>query len=230
MTLMYMILPIIMFLIFCTIKQSKLSFRIGAIILVVMLIFNFGITYIQLPSRNILNILLGNGFWGIVYTVACYVLTESDTNRKSKSRLAGIVISVLAIIISLGGEVYSKMSVKPTYNSIAKEYNKSTEAPTFKRNETPIALAPATVLNRVRKSVSDVPNSQYFSVSKNIQAQYYKGKPVYIVPLQYDGFWAMTRAGKIPGYFIIDATNQNAEPHFVKSLINTLLVHTLIMM
>ena len=219
MTLMYMILPIIMFLIFCTVKQSKLSFQIGAVILVVMLIINFGITYIQLPSRNILSILLGNGILGIVivYTVACCdELTESDTDRKSKSWSAGIVISVLAIIISLGGEVYSKMSVKPTYNSIAKEYNKSTEAPTFKRNETPIALAPATVLNRVRKSVSDVPNSQYFSVSKNIQAQYYKGKPVYIVPLQYDGFWAMTRAGKIPGYFIIDATNQNAEPHFVK--------------
>lgn len=222
MTFIYMILPIIMFLILCTIKQPKVSRRIDAMILIVLFVINFGITYTQLPSRNVLSILLGNGLMGIIYSIVCYSLAElniddTDAIYRSKSWLVGTIICILTIVVSLGGEVYSKMSVKPTYNSIVKEYNKSTEAPTFKRNETPIALTPNTVLNRVRKSVSDVPNSQYFSVSKNIQAQYYKDKPVYIIPLQYDGFWAMTRAGgQIPGYFIIDATSQNAEPHFVK--------------
>lgn len=82
----------------------------------------------------------------------------------------------------------------------------------FKRNETPVALATNTLLNRVRKSISDIPNSQYFDTPDTVQAQYFKGN----IPLKYDGFWSMRRAKEIPGYFIVDATNQNAEPKFVK--------------
>ena len=107
------------------------------------------------------------------------------------------------------------MSVKPTWDSISKTYSKSKEAPTFKRGETPIALAPKTVLNRVRKASSDIPHTQYFSISDNVQAQYYQGKPVYVVPIEYNGFWAMQKAQEIPGYFIIDATRQGATPKFV---------------
>ncbi|WP_372585725.1 hypothetical protein [Lactobacillus helveticus] len=112
--------------------------------------------------------------------------------------------------------ISSFLSVKPTWNSINKVYSKSNEAPTFKRGETPIALAPKTVINRVRKASSDIPHSQYYSISNQVQAQFFKNKPVYVVPVEYSGFWQMTKAGSIPGYFIIDATRQNATLHFVK--------------
>ncbi|WP_278837929.1 hypothetical protein [Ligilactobacillus saerimneri] len=180
--------------------------------------------YFVLPSRNMLSILLANGVLGLVY----YLLVQGNqlwqqgshskkkVHRKLLPHWVGWVMAVL-VIIALGGELYSYLTVKPTWNSIAKTTSKAKEAPTFKRNETPIAIAPKTVLNRVRKAASDIPHSQYYRISDNVQAQYYQGKPVYVVAVEYAGFWAMVRSGRqIPGYFIIDATSQNATPRFIK--------------
>lgn len=180
-------------------------------------------TYFLLPSKNLLSIIGGNFFYTlilgiiywIIYTVSDDSYNDSD-DHKAIIFLCSVVPVVLCFLIWIGGALHSSMSVRPTYDSISKEYSKSTEAPTFKRGETPIALSPVTVLNRVRKSASDIPHSQYYSVSKNVQAQYYKGKPVYVIPIEYNGFFEMRNAKTIPGYFIIDATKQNATPKFVK--------------
>ncbi|WP_297818659.1 hypothetical protein [uncultured Lactobacillus sp.] len=185
-------------------------------------------TYFLLPSKNLLSIVGGNLFYLLIfiliYLFFAFVLTTDNSDDeyteeyKSKKRTLFWLIAgnVLLLIVWGTGAIHSGMSVKPTYQSINKEYSKSTRAPTFKRGETPIALAPVTVLNRVRKSASDIPHSQYYSVSKNVQAQYYKGKPVYVVPVEYNGFFEMRNAKEIPGYFIIDATKQSATPKFVK--------------
>lgn len=179
----------------------------------------FGITYFRLTSKNLLSIIWGNLVYGIIYTVIIYFLLNFTKEERPRQKLifktASIAIGVLAIV-SAGGFLHSFLSVKPTWNSINKVYSKSNEAPTFKRGETPIALAPKTVINRVRKASSDIPHSQYYSISNQVQAQFFKNKPVYVVPVEYSGFWQMTKAGSIPGYFIIDATRQNATPHFVK--------------
>ena len=169
----------------------------------------------MLPSRNLLSVMCGFGFWGLVYeTIALGLFIDSNGKAGQVAKvLTGAFLAML--LIGWAGEIHSTMSVKPVWNSISKKYSRSTEAPTFKRNETPVALAPNTVLNRVRKAMSDIPNSQYFDTPDTVQAQYYKGKPVYIIPLQYDGFFAMNRAKEIPGYFIVSATSQNAEPKFV---------------
>lgn len=220
MTLAYMLGPIILFLVNVIYGRKYSNWIIvNGILLALFAAFTFACVYLGLPSRNLLNIFINNGFLGTVYeTIAiCFwsVATNSELKSNSNIYLAGIA-AFIVFFIGLAGEVHSTMSVKPTWKSISKQYSKSNEAPTFKRNETPVALAPNTVLNRVHKSMSDIPNSQYYDTPDTVQAQYYKGKPVYIIPLSYDGFFAMQRAGKIPGYFIVDATNQNAEPKFVK--------------
>ena len=174
------------------------------------------ITYFLLPSRNLLSILWGNTFYGIFYLTLAFQAYDDDDDASSKFLMVGIPTLVILFLVCIGGSLHSHMSVKPTWDSIPKEYSKSTEAPTFKRNETPIALAPKTVINRVRKASSDIPNTQYYSISDEIQSQYYKGKPVYVIPIEYNGFFQSNRAGEIPGYFIIDATRQNATPRFVK--------------
>lgn len=190
---------------------------VNATLFVILLVLTALKVYFLLPSRNILSIVFWNACWGLIYEVLFLAFSEDAISSKDQRLLTRCTFAIGALfVVAIVGEVHSVMSVKPTWNSIQKQYSNSSEAPTFKRNETPIALAPSTVLNRVRKSMSDIPNSQYYDSPDSVQAQYYKGKPVYIIPLSYDGFWAMHRAKKIPGYFIIDATKQSASPKFVK--------------
>lgn len=234
----YLAFPIILALASCYyLRDNRPALKKNIIRSLVLILIAYIYVYFFLLSRNLLSILSGNFIWTIIYLLLGSVnfLIDKSARLKKKLRqlkngehphvaktktgLSGKVISlVLTIlaIVSIGGQIYSFMSVKPTWNSIQKTFSKSTQAPTFKKGETPIALAPKTVINRVKKASSDIPNSQYFSISKNVQAQFYRGKPVYVIPIEYNGFFEMMKAKEIPGYFIIDATKQNATPHFVK--------------
>lgn len=216
MTFVYLLGPFICFLINILITMgNKKALLTNLYLFAVFAVLTYVKTYFMLPSRNLLSVMCGFGFWGLVYeTIALGLFIDSNGKAGQVAKvLTGAFLAML--LIGWAGEIHSTMSVKPVWNSISKKYSRSTEAPTFKRNETPVALAPNTVLNRVRKAMSDIPNSQYFDTPDTVQAQYYKEKPVYIIPLQYDGFFAMNRAKEIPGYFIVSATSQNAEPKFV---------------
>ena len=192
--------------------KAKIS---SVVSLALVEILAFVLIYFGLPSKNALSIVWGNFTYGLIYLIlALHAFSTDDDTSTTITLLEGGVVGLL-FVAGLAGTLHSHMSVKPMWNSIDKTYSKSTEAPTFKRGETPIALAPKTVLNRVRKASSDMPNTQYYSISNQVQAQFIKGKPVYVVPIEYNGFWQMHSAGKIPGYFIIDATRQGATPKFV---------------
>lgn len=217
-TLMYSIVPILFAVLISIFSKYK---KKPYFYLLLNLVFEFVIVYFALPSRNLLSIIDSNAFWGLVWTIAFIASYKvpwenEETPKQKKLNWIQIAITAALFAIGLGGCAHSDMSVKPTWNSIPKTYSKSSEAPTFKRGETPIALAPKTVLNRVRKASSDIPNTQYYSISDNVQAQFYNGKPVYVVPIEYNGFWTMQKAQEIPGYFIIDATRQGATPKFVR--------------
>ena len=213
-TLMYIALPILFTLLVWGCDRHK---KLALVSLIPVIILAGLIVYFLLPSRNLLSIIEGNGWysllWLIIYeTVKATRFDDDPTKYDVIMNMATAVVFLCGIV----GVCHTHMSVKPTWDSISKTYSKSSEAPTFKRGETPIALAPGTVLNRVRKASSDVPNTQYYSISDNVQAQYYRGKPVYVIPIEYNGFWTMQKAQEIPGYFIIDATKQGATPKFVK--------------
>lgn len=210
---LYLLLPLAM-TIFVTATAKNKPLAIISLLPIALLVWL--ITYFLLPSRNLLSILWGNAIYGIIYFIVAFFAYDENDKMRSNYLLVGIPLLVVLFSVCLGGSLHSHMAVKPTWNSIAKTYSKSTEAPTFKRNETPIALAPKTVINRVKKSSSDIPNTQYYSIDGDTQSQFYKGKPVYVIPISYSGFWQSRRAGQIPGYFIIDATKQNATPRFVK--------------
>lgn len=212
--LFYTALPIVFTLIRLLTTKAKIS---SVVSLALVEILAFVLIYFGLPSKNALSIVWGNFAYGLIYLILAFGVHAFSTDDDTSTAiifLEGGAVGLL-LIAGLAGTLHSHMSVKPMWNSIDKTYSKSTEAPTFKRGETPIALAPKTVLNRVRKASSDMPNTQYYSISNQVQAQFIKGKPVYVVPIEYNGFWQMHSAGKIPGYFIIDATRQGATPKFV---------------
>ena len=213
--LFYTALPIVFTLIRMLTTKTKIS---SVVSLALVEILAFVLIYFGLPSKNALSIVWGNFAYGLI----CLLLSSgfhafSEDFSDSSTKIWFVEVGAVGLLFGAGlvGSAHSHMSVKPMWNSIDKTYSKSTEAPTFKRGETPIALAPKTVLNRVRKASSDMPNAQYYSISSQVQAQFVKGKPVYVVPVEYNGFWQMHSAGKIPGYFVIDATRQSATPKFV---------------
>ncbi|MDV7719948.1 hypothetical protein GA840_08825 [Pediococcus ethanolidurans] len=189
----------------------------GLWILVVLLILKAIQTYAWLPSRNPLSLLGANLIWGAATLLALYLLCRVNTNSSFlRTTLAAGGLLVILLVVVAGGEAHSAFSVKPVAKSIQSKKISSKEAPTFKRGVTPVALSPKTVKNRMNKNMSDVPNSQYFHLG-DIQAQYYHGKPVYIAPVEFDGFFKyMSAKQRTPGYFIIDATSVSAEPKFVR--------------
>lgn len=190
--------------------------------------------YLFMPSRNLLSYLGANILYGTVYYVftalVAYIFTcdyyhhreydgIADYFESNKSDIAVIIGLVILLVIYLGGSINTWCDVKPTYDSIDKVTTTYKHAPTFKRNETPVALTPKTVHNRTNKSISDVPNSQFFKIADtdDIQAQFIDGKPTYLIPVEYQGFFAYLRSDrKIPGYFKISATDEAATPVFVK--------------
>lgn len=213
-TLMYIALPIFFTLLAWGCDRHK---KLALVSLIPVIILAGLIVYFLLPSRNLLSIIEGNGWYSLLWLII-YETGKASSFDDEPTKYDVIMVMATAVVFLCGivGVCHTHMSVKPTWDSISKTYSKSSEAPTFKRGETPIALAPRTVLNRVRKASSDVPNTQYYSISNNVQAQYYRGKPVYVIPIEYNGFWTMQKAQEIPGYFIIDATKQGATPKFVK--------------
>ena len=213
-TLMYIALPILFTLLVWGCDRHK---KLALVSLIPVIILAGLIVYFLLPSRNLLSIIEGNGWYSLLWLII-YETGKASSFDDEPTKHDVIMAMATAVVFLCGivGVCHTHMSVKPTWDSISKTYSKSSEAPTFKRGETPIALAPGTVLNRVRKASSDVPNTQYYSISDNVQAQYYRGKPVYVIPIEYNGFWTMQKAQEIPGYFIIDAAKQGATPKFVK--------------
>ncbi|WP_412989649.1 hypothetical protein ACLJJ6_01195 [Pediococcus siamensis] len=189
----------------------------GVWVLIPLLILKLMQTYIWLPSRNPLSLLGANLVWGVATLVALYLLCKANTDSHfgRALTLASGLLALLLLVVA-GGEAHSIFSVKPVAKSIQSKTVSSAAAPTFKKGVTPVALSPKTVKNRMNKNMSDVPNSQYFHLG-DIQAQYYHGKPVYIAPVEFDGFFKYLSAKqRTPGYFIIDATSVSAEPKFVK--------------
>jgi hypothetical protein len=204
----------------------------------------YGINYFSNPTLALSTMLWTNLIYAIVPTIIQFIviIISVDNHPKhqpgkqrhtivlnaSTSHLGKYTLLVAIIMLAMIGviSIITKSNVKKTYQSIHIENVKSDVAPTLKRGQTPVAITPKTVFNKVSKAMSDVPNSNAYEIAENddgdkeIQAQYYHGKPVYVVPLQFRSFFKYQNTKTIPGYFIISATNPNGEPTFIQTKIN----------
>lgn len=156
MTLIYMIAPIILCLVNILLLKTSHWYVCNLTLLVAFGVLTYLRVYFLLPSRNLLSIIISNGFWGMIFEgIALFFWLKfldnegnyddygsrenSQNNYNTQKLILGISVFGIVWLIGVVGGLYSKWSVKPTWNSISKQYSKSSEAPTFKRNETPIA-------------------------------------------------------------------------------------------
>lgn len=208
-----LIAPIVVFTLALVHTTDTKTVIAGGSLLATLILIRGLQTYLFMPSRNILSILAVNLLFGIAMLILMLFIQEDFGHANIIS--VGLLVILLSVVGY--GEAKSIFAVKSVANSIKTETVDSDKAPTFKKGVTPVALSPKTVRNRMNKNMSDVPNSQYYKLGE-IEAQYYRGKPVYIAPVEFDGFFKYYTAKKtVPGYFIIDATSVNAEPKFVKA-------------
>lgn len=169
--------------------------------------------FIFMPSKTVLSLVEFNFFAGILFLpIVSMIGFKQEIHSKHVSSIFGTLLAVL-FIVGVLGSIQTHLGVKPVYQSLKVKTLKS--APLLDKKETPIAIAPKTVRNKMNKAMSSVPNTSYYRLG-DLQTQVVDGHAVYIAPVEFDGFWRWQRAHTTPGYFMIDATNINAEPKFVK--------------
>jgi hypothetical protein len=132
--------------------------------------------------------------------------------NQAKGRGSALLIPVLAIAILVGAAVSQALTVRPMYRSVQATVKK--EAP-LTTDEQPIALSTKASENMMKKAFSQVPDSSMYRLG-DLSAQYINGKPYYVAPVEFNGFWSWLTNQKLPGYFIISATDINDTAHFVK--------------
>ncbi len=207
------------------IVQRPQHLQMLAGVYIIYYIIAVGVVFVLLPSKALFSLIIMNVISGVLYlpflalsSPNVTVETGSGDKRphvRSQNKGLNVAAGILALlfVVSLFGAAQTKFGVKPVYNSLKIKTMKT--APLLDKDATPIAIAPKTVRNKMNKAMSAVPNTSYYKLGA-LQTQVVKGKTVYIAPVEFDGFWRWQRARQSPGYFMIDATNVNAEPHFVK--------------
>lgn len=171
------------------------------------------VVFMFMPSKTVLSLIELNVLTGLLYLPVLIAANQMTDDQNTTAVKIGGVIVAGVFIAGTFGIIQTHFAVRPVYQSLHVKTLKS--APLLDKNETPIAIAPKTVRNKMNKAMSAVPNTSYYRLG-SLQTQVVKGRAVYIAPVEFDGFWRWHRANTTPGYFMIDATNVNAEPQFIK--------------
>lgn len=184
----------------------------------------YGITYCVLPAislssiigYNLLNLSIMLLIQGGILSIGNY--DNSEVN--SIVMIGGISTFGLAIVVGTIFGIVSLGDAKAVANN-APVYTHETikDAPMPEisqgKSEMPVVNTTDTAKTQMKNSLGDIANSNVYSLD-HIRAQIYQGKLNYVAPLDFDDFFKYVTYKKIPGYFIVDATNKNASPKFVK--------------
>lgn len=201
------------------------------IITMIELIVLGGFIYFALPDKTLSGLLTINLLGAMINSAlllgmkgldsAKNVLLNKKTGQKIKTiteknwpgRL--LVLSILGFgLLLLISFVTSLTSIDEVYNTIPTKIEEKSE-PLSSTKETPIALAPDTAKRKMLQQFSVIKNSNMFSLD-GITAQTVNGEYVYVATVEFNGFFKWLKLKEVPGYFIISATDNNAQPKFVE--------------
>ncbi|WP_282802445.1 hypothetical protein [Secundilactobacillus kimchicus] len=137
-------------------------------------------------------------------------------------RVAGAAVLAVVLFVILGSvsAIITQMNPKPAVQSIKTDMNNTTKnapMPVIKDSaETPVVNAPQTVSTDMNNSLNSFKNSNVYDLN-HMRVQMYQGKMVYVAPVEFSGgFWRYIHYKQVPGYFMTNATEKNADPKFIK--------------
>jgi hypothetical protein len=190
-------------------------------IFVIATLFNVGYVYAVMPMPTLSRLVLPVGVETalLIFIALGGNLTASLISGLRGRRRVGVgkkssafVLPALAVLLLLAMSVSRAVVVRPMYQSVQATVKK--EAP-LTTDEQPIALSTQASENMMKKAFSQVPDSSMYRLG-DLSAQYINGKPYYVAPVEFNGFMSWFSNQKLPGYFIISATDINDTAHFVK--------------
>lgn len=209
-------------------KGKKLKSTIGLLVFELILLGIF--LYVALPSKTLSTVLWINLVGAAVaggLLVARSSVSEAATKALGKKRKevgpaqkndwSGRVLglSILGMILLFAISAVTQLtSIDEVYNTIPLKTEEKAEVLTSTK-ETPIAIAPETAKRKMLQKFSVIPNSNMFTLD-GITAQVVNGEYVYVATVEFNGFFKWMKLGEVPGYFIISATDINAQPEFVE--------------
>ena len=200
-------------------RLSKVMMVTGIIITLINIIYVYWLMPVPTLAQLIMPIAVESGFVAILFMFAGGVTGAlqrllDKQHAHQKIQLSGwpLIVPVIAVLIAMAAGVSQAVTVRPMYNSVPAKVKK--EAPLTKDDQ-PIALSAQASQNMMKKAFSQVPDSSMYRLG-DLSAQYINGKPYYVAPVEFSGFmsWLMNR--RLPGYFIISATDINDTAHFIK--------------
>lgn len=231
------IIAVNLFLTFLTrASHKKVAIVLTFIELIVLGIF----LYTDLPSKNLSSTLwinlLGAFLAALLYSLVASTVNTRDTlkqvfqNRtltgkrkaaepvKKSGHFSGLkvllVVGLAMLALALFSGITRITSLDNVYDSIPAKTKVKSESLTSTK-ETPIAIAPDMAKRKMLQKFSIIPNSNMFTLD-GITAQKVDGDYVYVATVEYNGFWKWLKLGEVPGYFVISATDINAQPRFVR--------------
>ena len=183
-------------------KKSK-----GTILLMVMELLLLGIfLFVTLPSKNLSTVLWINLIGAVI---ASGVLLS--TRLASKVEVPGIQKGRKEV-----GKNTNKTANKDWSGKILGVAVLAMILLTVVSSITRISsIAPQTAKRKMLQKFSVIPNSNMFTLD-GITAQVVNGEYVYVATVEFNGFFKWLKLGEVPGYFIISATDINAQPEFVE--------------
>jgi len=204
----------------------------AGIILVLLAVGGVLLNYLILLPITFINIGISNILLAGIGLLLLYLLVLASNMEKGKrvgekrktvpaepklNKRFGILFSVVVALAILSIPIIIILNVTAlgsTYTSIPKKMEE--EAKPMDKEETPITVSPEYARNKIQKSMSSVPNTQFYDLGK-LQVQQIGEDIVYVAPVEFTGFWKWIRGKETEGYFRISATNVNAQPEFVQN-------------
>ena len=214
----------------CFLTKHKISGLaiFGEIILLFGLIY-LSIYFKTLPTQTTLK---GVIFCQLIFLIfALLSLVPIFTNINDDltwglliSASSGIIAAVILVIICmLSGFFLNNYYTRLSSNSISSSYyqtDKQAKMPTIDQNtkKLPLFNTTKTVYNWANTSLNDITkHPSAYVVKDGAILQYYHGKLVYVIPVDYDNSVLQHAHVKyLPGYLIVDAMHKDAKPKFIK--------------
>ncbi|MFD1417871.1 hypothetical protein [Companilactobacillus keshanensis] len=174
-------------------------------------------TWKMILQANLVVLAIASGLHGSALAISKRELKKIEGNFLLTMVGSLVALGIVILVIIVSGYATTKSVAKIT-DVTENTTTKNAPMPLInsKSKEVPVVNSYKTVRNQMQNSLSNVPDSNVYSLN-HARVQFYHGKLVYIAPLDFDGsFFRYNHYKKVPGYFIVDATSKNSKPKFVK--------------
>ncbi|MDR1568081.1 MAG: DNA-binding protein [Streptococcaceae bacterium] len=207
----------------------RLKWLIGSTITEFIILY--GVFYMIMLEKNLSKLILFNLVFALfaalinLFFQTVLVVDRKPRQRfvneaKNNERLAGkaftlaLAIFGLIVVFAVGRSIYRITSINEVYQSIETKTQKKAPLLTSTK-EMPIALAPETAKRKMQQMFSVIPNSNMYELD-GLTAQVVDGQYVYVATVEFNGFFKWLKNKSVPGYFIVSATDVNAQPKFIR--------------